>query len=117
MKNLKEFIKNFYQSKFNIVLTVLVALFLIALLMSRFVSIFSFIAVGLFAIDCFLIGIKVCVWSKKTVQAVGRYSVFFDEEDSEVIEKPKKNNKFFILGVFLIIVSLFMVYSFITMVV
>ncbi len=116
MKEIIGFIKKFYQSKFNIVITVFVGLFLIALLMSNFIAIFSFIAVGLFAVNCFLIGVKVCIYSKNMVESTNKYSVFFDENDSEEVEKPKKKSKFFTLGIFLIVISFVMVYTFITMV-
>lgn len=116
MKEVIEYIKKFYQSKFNIVITVFVGLFLIALLMSSFIAMFSFIAVGLFAVNCFLIGVKVCIYSKKKIESTNKYSVFFDDEDSEEKETPKVKNKFFTLGIFLIVVSLVMVYTFITMV-
>ena len=114
MKKFKEFISNFFQSKFNIVLTVFVALFLICLILSEFFRVLSTVSIILLALNCFLFGSKCCVYSKSSMKNINKYSVFFEDEETTEIEKPKKNNKFFVLGIFLICVGIFIVYSIVT---
>ena len=118
MKKIKEFFSEFFESKFNIVLTIFVALLLLIFLLSQFIYVLSLPCVILLAINCFLIGIKFCMSSKKVARQNRRYSVFLDDGADENVEvqEPKGNKNFVVIGVFLIIVAVYLCYTFIKLI-